>query len=397
MKRSSTRERGVVQAYPALRGSWLGVLPGAVLVAACGSAGDGAVLYEPWIAGPGPRQPAFLAFYASFDGRGPAPIGAPGFPKLLSQTGAFADVERLEPVSGIVPYEIQVPLWSDGADKQRWLSVPEGETIAYSEAEPLGIPVGSVFVKHFEMALDERSPEQRRRLETRFWVAARADAQYGVTYRWNAEQTDAELVIASQTEELTIIGADGAERTQPYFFPGPGACQTCHNGPAGFVLGVRTAQLNREVTYRVDRPPVDQLSAWSTWGLIDRNVDSSITALAPRLPAVSDDAASLEDRVRAYWEGNCAMCHRGADGSVPGWDARYATALAAQGLDDAPREPSGPASRLIAPGLPEQSLIYLRGSTNDLPMAMPPLGRNRIDEAYLDMLGRWIASLSPAP
>jgi uncharacterized repeat protein (TIGR03806 family) len=384
-----------VKGWAAARG--LVILAGAIVVTACGSTGDGTVLFEPWIGGPGPRQPAFLAFSSIYDGRGPAPVGAPGFPKLLSQTGAFADAERLEPVSGILPYEIQVPLWSDGAIKRRWVSVPEDDTIGYSEGEHLDIPVGTVFVKHFEMALDERFPERRRRLETRFWVAARADAQYGVTYKWNAEQTDAELLISSSTEDLTIIGADGEERTQPYFYPGPADCQTCHNAQAGFVLGARTAQLNRQVSYRLDRPPIDQLSAWSEWGLIDRRIDVSISAQAPRLPAVDDEEASLLERVRSYWDGNCAMCHAGAEGVVPGWDARYSTAFADQGLSEPPQNPRAPASRLIEAGSPEQSLIYLRGNTTEVPMLMPPLGRHRIDEAYIDMLGRWIASLDAAP
>jgi uncharacterized repeat protein (TIGR03806 family) len=364
-----------------------------IAMVACGSAGDGEVLYEPWIAGPGPRQPAFLSFPTVYDGRGPAPVGATGFPKLLSQTGAFADIESLRPVSGILPYEIQVPLWSDGAYKQRWISVPDDTTIGFSADEQLDIPVGTVFVKHFEMALDERFPERRRRLETRFWVAARPDAQYGVTYKWNTEQTDAELLISGETEELTIIGADGAERTQPYFYPGSADCQSCHNARAGFVLGVRTAQLNRDVSYRLDRPPIDQLSAWSEWGLIDRRIDVSISAQASRLPAVADEEASLEDRVRSYWDGNCAMCHAGADGSVPGWDARFSTALEDQGIAEAPQTPRAPATRLIEPGSPEQSLIYLRGDTAEVRLRMPPLGRNRVDAAYVELLGRWIASL----
>jgi uncharacterized repeat protein (TIGR03806 family) len=368
-------------------------LAGLLAAVACGSAGDAGVLYEPWIAGPGPRQPAFLAFSNIYDGRGAAPLGAPGFPKRLSQTGAFADTAALEPVSGIVPYDIQTPLWSDGANKQRWVSVPEGRVLGYSEAEPLEVPLGTVFVKHFEMALDERFPHERRRLETRFWVVATAGAQYGVTYKWNAEQTDAELLIASETEMLSIVGADGAARTQPYFYPSPADCHTCHNEQAGFVLGVRTAQLNRPVTYRLDRPPVEQLLAWSSWGLLDARLDNVDVELAPKLVAVSDESASLEERVRSYWDGNCAMCHAGADGSVAGWDARHSTPFDDQGLFRAPTPPTADAPQLITAGSPGESLIYLRGATAEPALRMPPLGRNRVDDVYIDVLGRWIASL----
>src|SRR5262245_24138673 len=73
----------------------LATLAAVFALSGCGSAGDGAMLFEPWIAGPGPRQPAWLAFSNLYDGRGEVPVGAPNFPKLLSQTGAFADVGSL--------------------------------------------------------------------------------------------------------------------------------------------------------------------------------------------------------------------------------------------------------------------------------------------------------------
>jgi uncharacterized repeat protein (TIGR03806 family) len=363
----------------------------------CGSTVDGGVLYEPWFEGAEPRQPAFLAFSSDYAGGGVGPLEAEGFPKLLSQTGAFVDAAALEPVSGILPYEIQSPLWSDGAFKQRWVSVPADTVIGYSETEHLRLPPGTVFVKHFEMALDERFPEQRRRLETRFWVTVSAEAQYGVTYKWNEEQTDAALLTERDVEQLDIIGADGEVRTQPYTYPGPGDCSSCHNAQSGFVLGARAAQLNRAVGYQRDRPEVNQLVAWSTFGLLDARLDTSASLRVPQLVPVADEAAPLEERVRSYWDGNCSMCHAGADGIVPGWDARYATPFAEQGLERPPRNTSLPASRLIAPGEPEDSFIYLRGDTTELGLLMPPVGRNRVDEVYVDVLARWIASLGEAP
>lgn len=373
----------------------LGAL-GCLALLGCGSSVDAEVLYEPWIPDPGPRQPAFLTFPSAYDGMEPAPIDAPTFPERLSETGAFTSAAALEAETGLVPYEIQAPLWSDGAEKRRWLSLPPGSTLGYSEQEPYEVPAGTVFIKHFEVALDERAPEQRRRLETRFWIVASRDAQYGVTYKWNDEQTDADLVREPQSEVLTIVGPDGEERTQSHLYPGPGDCHTCHTRAAGFVLGARTAQLNRAVVYRADRPAVEQLVAWSAWGVVDARLDQQTLAAAPQLAALGDDSRSVEDRVRSYWDGNCAMCHAGEDGVVPGWDARYGTALEDQGLDHAPQRPT-PATRLIAPGAPEDSFIYLRGATTEPGLLMPPLGRDRSDAAYLELLSRWITELGEAP
>lgn len=360
----------------------------------CGGAGDAQVLYEAWLPSPGPRQPAFLAFPPERDAApSPADTGSTGFPRLLSETGVFIDLGELEPERGILPYEVQAPLWSDGAFKRRWMALPEGSIIQYSSAERWKFPPGTVFVKHFEMALDERRPAERRRLETRVWVAARADAQYGVTYRWNEEQTDAELLLQQETESLSITGQDGETRSQPYLYPGPSDCLTCHNARAGFVLGVRTAQLNRSAVYRRDRPAANQLTTWSEWDLFDTSLDTTATSLAPQLLPIADENADLEQRVRSYWDGNCAMCHAGTAGSVPGWDARFATPLEEQGLGAAPQAANSPASQLIMPGAPDQSLISLRGDTTELGVRMPPLGRNRVDRAYVDVLTRWINSL----
>ena len=360
----------------------------------CGAPGDAQVLYESWLDDPGARQPAFLAFSSAYAGVGPAPLDAPNFPQRLSETGAFADVARLEPVSGVVPYDIQVPLWSDGAYKRRWVMVPEGSAIRYDAVEPFEVPAGTVLIKHFEMALDERYPEQRRRLETRFWIAASPTAHYGVSYRWNDEQTDAELIADSQTEMLSITLENGESRVQPYFFPGSADCQSCHNAQAGFVIGLRAAQLNRPLSYQLDRPAANQLIAWSAWGLLDSRIGTVAAASAPQLAELSDGTRTLQDRVRSYWDGNCSMCHAGSAGSVPGWDARYSTPFEEQGLEQPPVSMLAAASHLIARGSPDDSLIYLRGATAESPLRMPPVGRSRVDDAYVDVLRRWIESLA---
>jgi hypothetical protein len=87
------------------------------------------------------------------------------------------------------------------------------------------------------------------------------------------------------------------------------------------------------------------------------------------------------------------MCHAGADGVLRGWDARFSTPLADQGLFNPPSNSLLGASRLISPGAPLDSLIYLRGNTTEFALRMPPLGRNRADAAYVELLARWITSL----
>ena len=120
-----------------------------------------------------------------------SPSGSSPIPSTLSQTGAFADLSTLTPNPGWVPYEINVPFWSDYAIKSRWFTVPKPEDqVVFSETGSWGFPVGSAWLKHFEMEMIEGDPESRRRLETRFIL--RTDTGiYGVTYKWNEDETEA--------------------------------------------------------------------------------------------------------------------------------------------------------------------------------------------------------------
>ena len=94
-------------------------------------------------------------------------------PLLLSQTGAFSDVRQLTPAAALVPYDLIVPFWSDGASKLRWASIPDHATVGFSAQGEWVFPSGTIFVKQFELATDETKPELKRRLETRLLVRDR--------------------------------------------------------------------------------------------------------------------------------------------------------------------------------------------------------------------------------
>jgi len=142
--------------------------------------------------------------------------GAANVPARLSETGAFTETTGLVPAPALFPYDVASPLYSDGADKRRWFALPAGDGVRFSEVGPLGFPDGSVFVKHFEIALDEREPSRKTRLETRFLVSGAGGQHYGVTYRWNDAGTDADLVLASQQARLAVTREDGSVREQSY-------------------------------------------------------------------------------------------------------------------------------------------------------------------------------------
>jgi uncharacterized repeat protein (TIGR03806 family) len=315
------------------------------------------------------------------------------FPALLSQTGAFADVRTLSPGKALIPYDLILAFWSDGAVKSRWISLPPGK-IGFSRDGDWKFPAGSVFVKHFDLPVDDTDPRIRRRLETRLLVRDQNGGVYGATYKWRADNSDAELVTDAVTENISIKTATGT-REQTWYYPSRKDCLACHTANAGGVLGLKTRQVNRDITYPGGVSD-NQLRAWNHLGLFDAALSTTGLGDLPTLAARTDTSRSLEDRARSYLDANCSHCHR-PGGTVANFDARYTTPLAKQGLIEGPVviDENIDRSRVIAPKDIWRSILYMRADTNDS-IRMPPLARLTIDTAGVDLLRQWIDSM-PGP
>ncbi len=315
-------------------------------------------------------------------------------PPRLSQTGAFKDVARLTPSDSLIPYDLIVSFWSDGAEKSRWLSVPENQKIKFAPAGEWVFPKGTVFVKHFELATDETHPEVRHRLETRLLVCDDRGGVYGVAYKWRADNRDADLLATNLTESILIKTVTGV-RTQMWYYPSRQDCLTCHTANAGYVLGVKTRQLNHEFTFPSGVAD-NELRAWNHIGMFATNLAEADLENLPKLASLDDPARSLADRARSYLDANCAHCHR-PEGTVANFDARYDTPLAQQNLIQGRvlinERIDG--ARIIAPNDIWRSLLFLRANTVEA-FKMPPLARNTIDRRGMKLLQEWIDS-QPGP
>jgi uncharacterized repeat protein (TIGR03806 family) len=328
---------------------------------------------------------------------------SPQPPALLSQTGAFTNLASLAHRSGLVPYEVNSPLWSDNAVKQRWIALPN-DGAPYSTNEQAGFapsgewsfPAGTVFVKHFELPVSDTNASVRRRLETRFLVSATNNAFYGVTYKWRADNTDADLLTNSLSENI-LITTPGGTRTQIWHYPSQQECLSCHTPSAGWVLGVKTRQLNGDFTYPATARSDNQLRTWNHLGMLAPAINETDINTFDRLVKVSDSSASVENRVRSYLDANCAQCHRPL-GVRANFDARYDTPVAQQNIVSGPVNDSlGIAdAREIAPGSLAQSIMYLRVNTNGS-TKMPPLARNVVDSNAVLVLAAWIRDLATPP
>jgi uncharacterized repeat protein (TIGR03806 family) len=324
------------------------------------------------------------------------PAARKPFPRLLSQTGAFIDTTRLIPAPGLISYTVNSPLWSDGAVKARWMALPEGTKIDFAEKGEWKFPNGTVFVKHFELPVDERHPEKRVRLETRLLVRDSGGSAYGVTYKWRADNSDADLLPDAFAENISIRQADGAARVQEWSYPSQTDCTRCHTAAGGFVLGPKTRQLNGEAVY-AGNVRDNQLREWNHLGLFNPPLDETKISGFDKLVSTADPRAPLEQRVRSYLDANCAQCHR--PGGVQAlWDARYDTPLAETHIVNAPviNRLGIAGAKVVRAGDLHRSVLYQRIAALDPAAKMPPLARNTVDVPALTAFVQWITTL-PAP
>lgn len=336
------------------------------------------------------------------------------FPRKLSETGLFASTADHLPAAGVIPYSVNAPLWSDGAEKERFLALPGAaqigfEEVTYPQPAPGAVkgyrfPHGTVTVKTFSLEMEAGNPASRRRLETRVMLFEQLAGSEevgdqvwrGYTYVWNDEQTDADLLDAAGLDKELVIkdrAAPGGERRQTWRFPSRSECTLCHTMPAKYALGLNTQQLNRLHDYGAGEQE-NQLGVWTRLGLFKEPPPGKIEDL-PKLVDYRDGAHSLESRARSYLQANCAHCHMKWGGGNAEFQLVAALPLADLGIVGA-RPGQGAFGledpRIVVPGVPERSMLWHRMQRTGLGH-MPHVGSNVRDEAGVELLRQWISTL----
>lgn len=372
------------------------------------------------------------------------------FPRKLSESGLFESVAGHVVADGVLPYDVNAPLWSDGAIKHRFMALPPTMDekdkavptwLRRPATGPWNLPEQTVLVKSFSLELEEGNPDSRRWIETRF-LTKQQNEWVGYSYIWNAEQTDATLVQKDGLDREFAIQSAAGPRTQKWRYPSRAECMVCHSRASRYVLGVSSRQLNRDYEY-ADGVVDNQLTVLSRLGLIKQNnwkadvsrylqeqleeqgvatedakkqvgeltasrnqrtapANQNLLSLDPEhLPRFADpydETADVQERARAYLHANCAQCHVSAGGGNSQFDIRFHTKLADTklvdgkplhhqfGIDD---------PRLIAPGAPERSLLLHRMSHRGRGQ-MPQLATEIVDRRAVELVRRWIAGMQPS-
>lgn len=310
-----------------------------------------------------------------------AAITADAMAPKLSAYGFFADLPARTPAPRVQAYRLNTPLFSDYAEKQRYLYLPAGAKAVYDPARVLQLPVGAALIKTFGYQQDGAF----KPLETRL-LLHRASGWVALPYVWDADGRDATLKRAGMRLPVTFTDPSGASRSISYAVPNQNQCKDCHALSGAITpIGPTARNLNDGA----------QLQRLVATGMLDR-----LPPGAPRLARWDDAAASLDARARAYLEVNCAHCHNpagAASNSGLFLDAGQLDATA-RGIDKPPVAAGrGSGGRLvdIAPGRPDESILLYRMASTEPGVAMPELGRNLSHAEALAMLREWITTMPP--
>ena len=311
----------------------------------------------------------------------------------LSDFGFFkGEIKKLEPAEGVVPYTLNTPLFSNYAEKLRFVKLPPGESAVYNDSVVFDFPVGTVLIKNFYFPNDFRRPDGARKiLETRLLVHLEAGWE-AWPYIWNDEQTEAFYDPAGETRSIAYTDKTGRKITTPYAIPNKNQCKGCHiKGQKMLPLGPSARQLNGNL--KSNNGSENQLEFWKAAGLL-KGLNSPSTA--PKL-AVWDEPATgdLNARARAYLDVNCGHCHsRQGPANTSGLFLDIVEKSSSHlGVNKTPVAAGRGAGDLqfdIVPGQPQNSILVYRMKTNDPAIAMPEIGREQVHKEGLALIEEWI-------
>jgi hypothetical protein len=308
---------------------------------------------------------------------GPPDLGAP----CSGPPGLYIEGSCTILAPGVRPYSPRYVLWSDAAQKDRFISLPSGTQIDTSNPNGWIYPVGTKLWKTFS--------RDGVRLETRLLEKFAADvgpvAWRMRVFAWNAEQN---RVMEVTEGRMNVLGTD-------HDIPSQADCLRCHdNATRDASLSFTAIQLNHAGTPLSLQTLLDE-------GRLSHPIATS-DAVVPGDPMTRD--------ALGYLHANCGHCHGGptpqagmrlwvdvglrtveetgtwltAVDQISGWLATVPPTVTAR----------------IEPGMPDSSAVVrrmaLRGSptmTSEYANQMPPLGTKRVDESGLATVRAWIESL----
>ena len=299
------------------------------------------------------------------------------FPEWITETGCMDPDDPTLPGTALIPFEINAPFWSDGAEKRRWLAMPDDGQIELLEDLDFDLPVGSVLVKDFR--------DGGELVETRLLMRHDDGNWSGTAYAWLPDHSDAYRVDWDMDYELAAGGTREV--------PGPAQCVACHTTIQAGSLGPELGQLNRTLVYDNGRA-ANQIDTWAHLGFFAEDLGEPSDLFV--MPDPLDDVSfTLEERAQSYLHTNCSQCHVLDGQGVSDMELDYFADISTYcGTVPFITDMGVPGAFQLKPGEPEASLIWMRIDDVHGGYRMPPVGTYERDDVGAQLIYDYIASLT---
>jgi uncharacterized repeat protein (TIGR03806 family) len=302
------------------------------------------------------------------------------------------------PAPGVRPYTLGTPLFSDHAEKYRFVWMPPGAQAQYRDRGTLAFPIGTVLIKRFGFPADLRRPMDKvTMVETRLLIHRPAG---WVALSYVEEPGGAVLRRAGKRIPVRVTGHDGGPLAIDYAVPNQNQCKQCHQaGEAITPIGPTAGNLNHGLFGKGS----SQLAVWQAEG----RLAGLPAANWPRLARWDDPSEPLEARARAYLAVNCGHCHNRAgfasnSGLYLDPEETTPAHLGVLKRPVAAGRGSGGREFSILPGQPDRSILLHRMESNEPGIMMPQFGRSMVHSDGVALIRQWISAMrisatGPAP
>ncbi len=301
-------------------------------------------------------------------------------PRTLSAFGFF-DGSANKPAGHLIRYSLRNPLFSDYAEKERFIYLPGKARMRVDPSGQVDFPVGTALIKSFGYP---SAAGKLDILETRV-LLRRETGWLALPYVWREDGSDADLKVGGKRLAVSFDTPRGKRLEISYAVPNKNQCKQCHSRDDKLVpLGPIWQEMVFES--KAERDAFEERASFPRNGLF---------------PSAKwdDAAASLSDRAASYLYANCAHCHS-RRGSASNSGLFYDEALGNYAHSGYLKRPvaagRGSAGHefVVDPGRPEKSILISRMKSLDPGIAMPELGRATVHEEGVELLEAWISQIS---
>lgn len=310
----------------------------------------------------------------------------------LSNYGLFDDLTDIQNsirTPGI-KYSLNSSLFSDYANKHRYLVLPEGTNANWLENDVFEFPTGTVIIKVFALPEQFIQNPSERIIEVRLQIKRELGWIF-LPYVWHPELNDGYLKLSGKT--ISHYYSDGNVNSDfDYHIPTAESCKTCHQNKNGFApIGPKARNLNKVINH--ENIQINQLQLWTSLGLL-KGAPINLSTI-DTMPKWTDRNHPIQDRAKAYLDINCAHCHSDhGTAALSGLRLEYwrKDLDYAHGVCNSSHGWRGGGFD-IWPGEGEESSIPRRMNMTEAKDRMPPIGRTLIDNEAVELMEEWIDNM----